>query len=266
MSEVKIHATAIVDEKAKLGEGVEIGPYCIIGPDVSLGENTKLHSFVTMDGIVSMGKNCEVYQYTNIGNPPQDSSYKGEPTRVEIGDNNLFREFSSIHRGTLKEDGVTKIGNDNYFMSYVHIAHDCVIGNNVMFVNGVQLSGHVRVGDKARISGHSKVVQFCSIGKGAFIGGDSTIDKDIPCYCTAYGNRVKLKGINIIGLKRLGYDKEVVSGVVDFYRTMEASQFSPRAFINHPELIEEFKGNIIVEELIEFISNSEIGVAPFWFD
>lgn len=264
MSETIIHPSAIVHPEAKLGFGVEIGPYCIVGANVEMGDHCKLISHVTLDGHVKMGSNNTVYQYTNIGNPPQDIGYKGEPTRVEIGDNNLFREFISIHRGSMKENGVTKVGNNGYFMAYVHLAHDVAVGNDVLFVNAVQCAGHVKVGDKVRISGHTNVSPFVTIGKGAFIGGDSTLDRDIPNHCTAYGNRVRLKGINIIGLKRAGFSKQLITEVVDFYRTMEASALAPRAFVNHPELMEEFGSNEIIDQITSFIKKSEIGIAPFW--
>jgi UDP-N-acetylglucosamine acyltransferase len=264
MSEVIIHETSIVSPGAQLGTNVVIGPYCIIGDKVKLGDGARLRSHITMEGNVTVGENVQIYQYTNIGNPPQDLSYKDEDTRVEIGDNCIIREFSSIHRGTPKDNGVTKVGNNVYLMAYVHLAHDCVLGNNVMFVNGVQCAGHVKIGDNARISGHTKMTQFVTIGKNAFIGGDSTIDKDIPDYCTAYGNRARLKGINIIGLKRAGFSKGSITEVVDFYRTMEASALSPRAFVSHPELMEEYIDNKIIEDISSFISVSEIGIAPFW--
>jgi UDP-N-acetylglucosamine acyltransferase len=149
------------------------------------------------------------------------------------------------------------------FMAYCHIAHDCTLGSNLTFANSVQLAGHVNVGDRVIIGGNTGVSQFVSIGKSAYIGGATAIDRDIPNYCTAYGNRVRLKGINIIGLKRQGHDKQVVSEVVDFYRTMESSALAPRAFVSHPELMTEYVNNPIVQEIAKFIRNSEIGVAPF---
>ena len=264
MSEVEIHPSAIIHPSAELGVGVKVGPYTIIGPNVKIGDRCELASHVTIEENTVMGKENRVFQYTNIGNAPQDISYKGEPTKVLIGEKNIFREFSSIHRASMKEEGVTTIGSNNFFMSYVHIAHDCIIGNEVLFVNSVQCAGHVKISDKVRISGSTNISQFVSVGKGAFIGGDSTLDRDIPDYCTAYGNRVRLKGINIIGLKRAGYSKQMITEVVDFYRTMEASALSPRAFVNHPELMEEFSDNEIIDNITGFIKKSEIGIAPFW--
>lgn len=259
-----IHPSAIVDERAKISDNVEIGPYCVVGPEVSIGSGTKLLGHVTVSGKVTIGKNNQFYQYATIGLPPQDLSYKDEPTEVIIGDNNVFREFISIHRGTLKDMGKTIIGNNCFFMAYVHIAHDVLIGNNVLFVNSVQCAGHVKISDHVRVSGATNISQFVSIGRSAFIGGGSAIDRDIPNFCTAYGNRIKLKGINIIGLKRSGHAKQDISEVVEFYRAMEASALSPRAFVDHPELMEEFGDNKLVLEMASFIRNSEIGIAPFW--
>lgn len=259
-----IHETAIISPEAKIGKNVEVGPYAVVGPKVTLADGVIIKSHVTLEGRVTIGENSKIFQYTNIGNEPQDLSYKDEDTSVEIGKNCIIREFTSVHRGTTKDQGVTKIGDNVYMMSYCHIAHDCVIGDNVLFVNAVQLAGHVKVGKNARISGSTNITQFITIGRNAYIGGDSTIDRDIPGFCTAYGNRVRLKGINIIGLKRAGYSKQDITEVVDFYRTMEASALSPRAFVNHDELMQEFEGNKIIDEMREFIKDSEIGIAPFW--
>jgi UDP-N-acetylglucosamine acyltransferase len=261
---MNIHETAIVHPEAKLGKNVSIGPYCIVDKDVEIGDNSILRSHVTVEGIVKIGSNTEIFQFAVIGLPPQDLSYKGDPTSVEIGNNTVIREYTSVHRGTMKDAQVTRIGNNCYIMGYCHLAHDCQVSDNVMFVNQVQCAGHVKIGEGARISGDTNITQFVSIGRGAFIGGDTIIDKDIPCHTTAYGNRVKLKGINIIGLRRAGLDKNVISEVVDFYRTMESSTLSPRAFVNHPELMSEFSKNEIVREMAKFISDSEIGIPPFW--
>ena len=160
----------------------------------------------------------------------------GEPTRVEIGNNNTFREYVSIHRGTLKQDQVTIIGNDSFFMAYVHIAHDVVIGNKVIIVNSVNLAGHVNIGDFCIIGGGTNISQFITLGKSSYIGGGSGIDKDIPPFCAAYGNRIHLKGINIIGMKRRGHSRQTIPELVDFYRTMESSSFSPKAFVEKEEI------------------------------
>lgn len=260
---VEIHPSSIVHENAKLGENVKVGPFCIIGENVEIGDNTILKSHVTVEGHTVIGKDNEFYQYCAIGLPPQDKSYKGEPTRTVIGDNNLFREGCTVHRATLKENQVTTIGNNGYFMSGVHFAHDCVIGDNVTMANDCLCAGHVKIGDFVQMGGQCGVTPFVTVGNAAFIGGASAVDRDIPHFCTAFGNRIRLKGVNIIGMKRRGNSKAKVSEVVDFYRMMEASALSPRAFVNNKENMEEYEGNEIVDSLVKFISESEIGLPPF---
>lgn len=259
----EIHPLASVHPEAKIAAGVVIGPFCLVGANVQIGEGTVLSSHVVLEGHTKIGKNNRFLQFCSIGAPPQDNSYKGEPTETLIGDGNTFREYVSVHRGTTKQDRKTIIGNNSLIMGYCHIAHDCVIGSNVTFANSVQLAGHVSIGDRVIIGGNTGIGQFVSLGKGAYIGGGSAIDRDIPDFCTAYGNRVRLKGINIIGLKRQGHDKQVVSEVVDFYRTMESSALSPRAFVDHPELMADYQSNPVVQTIANFIRKSEIGVAPF---
>lgn len=262
-SENEIHPLSLINPEAKIGKGVKIGPYCIIGPNVEIGDNSILHSHVVMDGHTRIGKKNTFFQFSSIGAPPQDLTYKGEPTRVEIGDDNVFREYVSIHRGTLKQNSLTKIGNRCLFMAYAHIGHDVSIGDNVIIVNAVNLAGHVTIGDRCIISGGCNVGQFITLGKGSYIGGASAVDRDIPHYCTAVGNRVKMKGINIIGMRRLGFSKPVISEVIDFYRSMEASGLSPRSFIEHKEFFDEYRENEVILEISEFIRKSEIGIAPF---
>lgn len=257
------HPMAFVHPEAKIGNNVKIGPFCLIGANAVIGDDCVFHSHVVVDGHTTIGKNNKFFQFGSIGAPPQDNSYKGEPTETIIGDNNTFREYVSIHRGTTKQDNKTIIGSNSLFMAYVHIAHDCTLGNNLTFANSINLAGHVVIGDRVIIGGNTGISQFVTLGKGAYIGGGSAIDRDVPNFCTAYGNRVRLKGINIIGLKRQGHSKEIISEVVEFYRTMEASALSPRAFVAHPELMVDYKNNIVVQEISSFIMKSEIGIAPF---
>lgn len=258
-----IHPTAIVHEEAILGKNVRVGPYCIIGPRVSVGDNTEFKSHVNVDGLTEIGENNTFFQFCSIGAPPQDLSYKEEDTKVIIGNGNTIREYVSIHRGTTKQDGITQLGNDGLVMAYVHIGHDVRVGNNVVLVNSVNLAGHVNIGDKCIISGGTNISQFVTIGEGTFIGGLSGVDRDIPPFCTCFGNRIRLKGINIIGLRRQGHSKQSISELVDFYRSVEASALSPRAFVDHEELTKEYLGNKLIERVIEFIKSSQIGIAPF---
>jgi UDP-N-acetylglucosamine acyltransferase len=261
--ETIIDPSSFVHPKAKIGKNVKIGPFCRIGEHVEIGDNNILHSHVVIDGHTKIGNGNEIYQFTSIGTPPQDKSYKGEPTRTEIGDNNLFRECITVHRATVKQDLITKIGNNGYYMSGVHIAHDCNLGNNIVLASGCACAGHAIIGDFVQMGGQCGVSPFMTVGRGAFIGGASAIDKDVPPFTTAFGNRIKLKGINIVGLKRRGFTKEEISEVVEFYRIMESSALSPKAFVDRSELMTEYRNNKIIQEIALFISKSDIGLPPF---
>lgn len=258
-----IHPSSLIDPQAKIHETVKIGPFCIIGPNVEIGANCVLHSHIVMDGHTTIGEGNIFFQGCSIGAPPQDTSYKGEPTHTVIGTNNTFREYVSVHRGTTKENLVTQIGNSSLLMAYVHVGHDVVLGNNCIIANSTNFAGHVKIGDRVGIGGGTQISQFVTVGRGAYIGGATAIDRDIPVFCTAMGNRVYLKGINIIGLRRQGYSKQEISEVVDFYRTMESSALSPRSFVDHTEFMAEFKDNRVVQEMVEQIKKTEIGIAPF---
>ena len=258
-----IHPTAIVSPEAIIGENVHIGAYTIVGDHVKIGKNCKIHSHVVLDGHLTMGENNEIYPFSSIGAPPQDLSYKGEETYVIIGNNNVFREYVSIHRGTLKENKKTVVGSDCLLMAHVHLGHDVVLGNRCIFANSVNLAGHVKVADFTIIGGGTNVSQFVQLGKGSYIGGATAVDRDIPLFCTAYGNRVRLKGINIIGLRRQGFEKILISEVVDFYRNMESSALSPKSYIEQESVKAEYKDNPIVKEMMKMIGESQIGIAPF---
>jgi UDP-N-acetylglucosamine acyltransferase len=263
MTAERIHPTAIVHPKAQVADNVTIGPYSLIGPDVKIGAGCKIHSHVVIEGVTTIGEENEFYQFCSIGAPPQDLTYKGEPTRTQIGKGNIFREYVSVHRGTTKEDEVTIVRDNCLLMAYVHLGHDVLIDSNCVFANSVNIAGHVKIGERVIIGGGTNISQFIKLGRGAYLGGGSGIDRDIPLFCTAYGNRVKLKGINIIGMRRQGYAKPIITEVVDFYRTMEASALSPRAFVEHDESMSEFKDNEVVQEMVEQIRKSEVGIAPF---
>jgi len=258
-----IHSTAIIHEKARLGKNIKIGPYCIVGENVSMGDDCTLHAHVILSGKTTIGKKNEFYPFANIGEVPQDLTYKNEPTEVIIGNGNIFREYVSIHRGTSKDKKVTTVGDSNLLMSYVHLGHDVTMGSHCIVANSTNFAGHVNVGDKVIIGGGTNISQFVSLGRGAYIGGASAIDRDIPPFCTAYGNRARLKGINIVGLRRLGEDKGDISEVVNFFRLMESSAFAPRAFVEQDSTTGEFQKNNVIGELIDFIKVSKIGVAPF---
>jgi UDP-N-acetylglucosamine acyltransferase len=188
-----IHETAIISPKAKIGQNVSIGPWTFIGDDVEIGDDCKIHSHVVIKGPTVIGKNNEIFQFSSVGEDCQDKKYAGEPTRLEVGDSNIIRENVTIHRGTIQDESLTKIGSNNLFMAYVHIAHDCVIGDNTIFANNASVAGHVHVGDWAILAGMVGVHQFVHIGAHAFVGLDSIVVKDVPPYVLAAGNGAEPK-------------------------------------------------------------------------
>jgi len=209
-----ISEQAVIDPSAKIAAGVTIGPGTIIGADVIIGEGTWIGPHVVIQGPTTIGKNNKIYQFASVGNDPQDITYRGEPTRLEMGDNNVIREFCMISRGTVKGGGVTRVGNHVFLMAYAHIAHDCIIGNHVSMVNYAALSGHVTVDDYATIGAYSAVHQFCKVGAYAFITGATYVKKDVLPYVIISGQDTTVYGINTVGLKRRG----VSSGAVDLLR------------------------------------------------
>jgi UDP-N-acetylglucosamine acyltransferase len=217
---VKIHPTAIVDANAELDTSVEVGAYTIIGADVKVGADTRIGSHVVLKGPTTIGKNNQIFQFSSLGEQPQDKKYNGEPTTLEIGDNNTIREFCTFNRGTMQDKGVTKIGNDNWIMAYVHIAHDCTIGNNTIFANNSSLAGHVDVHDYAILGGFTLIHQFCKIGAHVITAVNTVVFKDIPPYVTAAGYDAKPHGINAEGLKRRGYSPEAITQIKRAYKAL----------------------------------------------
>ncbi len=213
-----IHPTAIVDSKAELGTNISIGPYCTVGPDVTLGDNCTLVSHVVLEGNTTIGEDNRFHPFSIVGSDPGDLKYQQEDTTLVIGNNNTFRESASVHRGTVTGGGETRGGDNNLFMGYVHIAHDCILGNNNVLATYVGLSGHVTIDNNAILGGQTGVVQFLRIGSFAYIDGASVIDKNIPPYATGYGNRIAIKGVNIVGLKRAGYSREVISAIAEAHK------------------------------------------------
>ncbi|OFZ36078.1 MAG: acyl-[acyl-carrier-protein]--UDP-N-acetylglucosamine O-acyltransferase [Bdellovibrionales bacterium RIFOXYD12_FULL_39_22] len=258
-----IHPTAIIAPGAELGKNVKIGAYSIIGPHVKLGDDNVIHPHVIINGHTTIGRGNEFFSFCSIGAIPQDYSYNGEDTKLVIGDANTFRECVTINLGTLKQDAITKVGNNSLFMAYVHLGHDTVVGDNCTIANSVNVAGHVFIGDRAIIGGSSAISQFVTIGRGAFIGGASAVDHDIPIYCTAVGNRVRLKGVNIVGMRRQDIPKNQISELVDFLRDMEASGLSPRAFVEHEEHMKNHQNNSLIDEMVRDIKKTQIGIAPF---
>lgn len=215
-----IHPTAIIDPSAKLGAGVSVGPYSVIGADVEIGDNTWIGPHVVINGPTTIGADNKVHQFASIGEGPQDLKYNGEPTRLEIGDRNTIRECVTINRGTVTGGGLTKVGSDNLLMAYIHIAHDCQIGNHVIFSNNASLAGHAHVGDYVILSGFTLVHQFCAIGDYAFTGMGSAISKDVPPYLMISGNPAAPHGLNKVGLKRRGFSEEQIRNLNRVYKIL----------------------------------------------
>ena len=220
VAQSRIHPTAIIDPKAELDSSVEIGAYSVIGPDVRIDRGTTIGSHVTIDGPTTIGKQNRVFQFASLGAAPQDKKYADEPTTLEIGDGNTIREFCTFNRGTVQDKGVTRIGNDNWIMAYVHIAHDCQIGNHTIFANNSSLAGHVDVDDYAILGGFTLIHQFCKIGAHIITAVGSVVFKDIPPYVTAAGYDAKPHGINSEGLKRRGFSAETVMQIKRAYKTL----------------------------------------------
>jgi len=216
----KIHKTAVISKRAEIDEDVFVGPFCCIGEGVTVHKGSRLLSNVIIEGLTEMGKDCTIYPFTTIGLPPQDLKYKKEKTGLKIGKNNIIREYTSIHRGSVGGDGLTEIGDSNFLMAYVHIAHNCKIGNSTVMANAATLAGHVVVEDFAVIGGIVAIHQFTRIGAYAMVGGFSGIGQDIPPYTMASGARAKLYGLNVIGLKRYGFSEETINILKRAYKIL----------------------------------------------
>jgi UDP-N-acetylglucosamine acyltransferase len=257
MNKPKIHPTAIVARDAKFAEGVSIGPYCIVGNNVKIGKNTRLLSHVIIEE-TEIGMDCIVYPFTTIGLPPQDVKYKGEKTKVKIGDRNIIREYITIHRASTGGDGITEIGNDNFLMAYVHIAHDCKIGNSVTMANVATLAGHVIVEDFSVIGGLVAVHQFTKIGAYSMIGGFSGVAQDIPPYTIASGSRAKLYGLNTIGLKRHGFEESIIKELKRAYKILFRSKFTLSEAVD--KIKRELKQSKEIDHLLNSIEQNKRGI------
>ena len=253
---IKKHHTSIVSEKAVLGSNVTIGPYCIINENVIIGNNVNLIAHIYVDGNTTIGDNCKFFPYCSIGTSPQDLKYKGEKSILKIGNNNTFREYVTVNRGTEGGGLETVIGNNCLFMINAHVAHDCKIGNNVIMVNNASIAGHVILEDYAIMGALSGAHQFCRIGKHSMIGGLSGIDSDVIPYGTVVGNRAYLSGLNIIGLKRRGFSKDIIQDLRKAYGLLFSSQegtFSDRV----KEVSEEFLNNEPIQEIVQFLKSEK---------
>jgi UDP-N-acetylglucosamine acyltransferase len=253
-----IHPTAIGHSGAHLTEDVEVGPFSIIGEHVTIGKGTVIGPHVVIEGITTIGEKCRIFQFASIGANPQSFKYKGENTRVIIGDENIIREFVTIHKGTPYGGGVTSVGNNNFIMAYSHIAHDCLLGNGVVMANAATLAGHIEIGDYSIIGGLTAIHQYVRIGCYAMLGGATAATMDIPPYVCAVGNRARLYGLNIVGLKRHGFSSETIGKLKKTYRIFFRSLLTLKEALAQVE--KEGLDGEEVEYFIKFIQSSKRGI------
>jgi len=253
-----IHPTAIIEQGAKIGANVEIGAYSLIGPNVEIGDNTVIGSHVVIKGHTRIGRDNRIFQFCSLGEVPQDKKYAGEPTRLEIGDRNTIREFCTFNLGTIQDTGVTKIGDDNWIMAYVHIAHDCQVGNKTTFANNAQLAGHVTVEDWAILGGYTGVHQFCRVGAHVMTAVGTVILQDVPPYLMAAGNTAQPYGINVEGLKRRGFTADSLLALKRAYRTLYKSGLLLEEA--KAKLFEDAKTQPDVQRFVDFLEMSKRGI------
>ncbi len=241
---MSIDPRAVIAPSAQLGAGVQVGPFAVIGEGVEIGEGSIIGPHAVINGPTRIGRECRVFQFASIGDAPQDKKYSGEPTRLEIGDRNVFRECCTVNRGTVGGHGVTRIGSDNLFMAYSHVAHDCVVGSHCVFSNSVALAGHVEIADWVIVSGFAGVHQFCKVGAHAFLANNTAATRDVPPYLLVAGTPAEPKGINSEGLRRRGFTAEQIANIKHAYRVLyrdglkleEAGQELERLAAEQPEL------------------------------
>jgi len=256
----QIHPTAIVDVRAQLGQGVTVGPYTIIDGRVVIGPDSHIGPHVVIRDFTTLGARCRVFQFAVLGEIPQDLKFKGEESQLVLGDDNTVREFATMHRGTAGGGGVTRIGRGNLFMAYTHVAHDCQIGDKVIMSNAATLGGHITVEDHAILGGLAAVHQFCRIGRHAFIGGCSAVHRDVPPYTMAVGNRAKLVGLNLVGLKRAGFVDANLQGLKRAYELLFLSELNLKEAMDRVR--QEFSQSSEIQHLLQFLETSELGLLP----
>lgn len=256
-SETSIHPTAIVDPKARLGQGVRVGPYAIIEAHAEIGARTSIGPHAIIMGPTRIGENNIIHGHACLGGAPQDLDYRGQPTRLEIGSGNVLREFVTMHRGSTKADGETRVGDGGMFMAYSHVAHDCQVGNQVIMANGATLGGHVAIGDKANIAGLVAIHQFVRIGTYAMVGGGSIVVKDIPPYTMAAGNHARLHGLNRRGLQREKFSPQTITALKQAYRLLYRSGLSMEQALDE---LSASQPEPEVALLLAFFQNSQRGV------
>ena len=255
---MSIHPTALVDPGAEIADGVTIGAYSVIGAGVCIAEGSWIGPHVVINGPTSIGRENKIYQFASIGDAPQDKKYAGEDTRLEIGDRNVIRECCTINRGTTQDLGVTRIGNDNWIMAYVHVAHDCMVGNNTILANNVALAGHVTIGDFAILGGYTLVHQFCAIGAHAFTAMGSGVGKDVPPYLMVSGNPAHAHGLNYEGLKRRGFSREALNALRKAYKIVYRTGLTMNDAIKQLEAFQDEHTEVAV--FVDFLNQQTRGI------
>ena len=245
-----IHESAVISSRARVHEDVSIGPYSIIGADVEVGPGTRIESHVVLKGPCVIGRDNHIFQFASLGDDPQDKKYAGEPTQLVIGDRNTIREYCSFNRGTVQDEGITRLGSDNWIMAYSHIAHDCVVGNHTVFANNTTLAGHVHIGDWAILGGFTGVHQYCHIGAHTLTGSFTAVTKDIPAYVLASGRPAVPRGINAEGLKRRGFSSDQISNVREAYRVLYRQDLKLKEAVQTLEKYAESQ-----EEVVAFLES-----------
>jgi UDP-N-acetylglucosamine acyltransferase len=256
----QIHPTAIVDSQAQLADSVTVGAFAIIEGRVAIGADSHIGPHTVIRDFTTIGARCRVFQFATLGEIPQDLKFKGEESRLIIGDDNTIREYATLHRGTAGGGGITSIGNHNLLMAYTHVAHDCLVGNGVIMSNAATLAGHIVVEDYAILGGLAAIHQFCRIGRHAFIGGCSAVPRDVPPYVMAVGNRAKLVGINLVGLKRHGFTDSRIQPLKKAYETLFLSGINLKEAV--AQVRQEFPDLTEIQHLLQFIETSERGLCP----
>lgn len=255
-----IHPTAIVDPAAELAPGVKVGPYSIIAGQVVIGADTEVGPHVIIREYTTIGARCRIFQFASVGEIPQDLKFQGERTELVIGDDNTIREYATLHRGTATGGGITRVGNGNLLMAYTHVAHDCLIGDGVIMSNAATLAGHIVVEERAIIGGLSAIHQFSRIGRHAFVGGASAVARDVPPFTMAYGNRAKLVGLNLVGLKRAGFSDNVIQAL---RQAFDLLFLAPGTLKDGVARVREELGHIPeIRDLLSFVESSERGLTP----
>jgi len=254
----RLHPTAIIDPNAELASDVEVGAYSVIGSEVRIGKGTKIHSHVVVQGRTSLGEGNVIFPFATVGSAPQDLKYKGEPSELVIGNRNTIREYVSLNPGTSGGGMVTRVGDQNLLMMYCHIAHDCIVGSRNVVANGATLGGHVVVEDFVIVGGLVGIHQFVRIGNGAILGAGSMVSMDVPPYCNATGDRAKLRGLNLEGLKRRGFDKRVIEAIRKAYRIAFKSKLKTDVAL--AKIRQDLPAIPEVEKFVSFIANSQRGI------